>query len=302
MADNLRREYGICTLDLLVVLAELSRRLDSEGACGAPIDLFLREYGLASARWPASHEWEVAAAAHSGSVERTTSPISRRSLEVAAELLTASPNSVHLADSDNAGPILRFGGEFIYDATTVAPRLCGVLRDVRAGDRAQERTARRLERQTHELLSRFGPQPWRSGAQVKIGRRGITDIDACVVVGQTLVAVDCYSSPLTTAVELGEHRRTRNRAGELMDKLKRWDVRMKELADTHSQTNIDLVSAGVRKVLPVVVSATPEWVPSISPTFWLTDTQPRICSARELARFLVRRDAERAPNVLLVQD
>lgn len=137
-----------------------------------------------------------------------------------------------------------------------------------------------FERRVHAALAAFGRQPVAQGRKVtRLDGTEITDIDASVVIGTTLVAVDCFSSPWRDDLDEGTHGATRNRLTEVKKKLRDWDRKMGELCDLAPAW---LSEAGVAEVFPVVVTATPEWIDESDDYWWLSPEIPRACTPEEL--------------------
>ena len=108
---------------------------------------------------------------------------------------------------------------------------------------------------------------------------------ASVIIGDTLVTVDCYTSPWTADLDRGVHSATRNRVANLRRKLAQWDGRWSDIARNHS----DLLPSNIRHIVPVVVSTLAEWIDDDSdPSEWLEPEVPRICTAHELDGVLSR--------------
>jgi hypothetical protein len=74
----------------------------------------------------------------------------------------------------------------------------------------------------------------------------------------------------------------RNRANNLVAKLEKWQRQWAGIAAHHP----DLLPDGVEFILPLVVTATPEWIPSDSAHLWLGPTVPALLTVAELHGFL----------------
>ncbi|MGB3411462.1 MAG: hypothetical protein WBA45_09700 [Microthrixaceae bacterium] len=111
----------------------------------------------------------------------------------------------------------------------------------------------------------------------------ITDLDASVVIDDVLIAVDCYSSAWTPAHDRGDHRATRNRSDNLIQKLRDWDDKWRRIA---ADPPTEIKRRGVRSVVPVVATAGAEWLASDDSDLWITAAIPRICTIAELTQVI----------------
>jgi hypothetical protein len=140
-----------------------------------------------------------------------------------------------------------------------------------------------FEKRVHALLGLHGEQPLRAGFRAKLNGQLITDIDASVVVGDVLVVVDCFASPWRESLDLGDYSSTRNRVSGLLEKLSRWDQKWRRIAAAPPRW---LLGTGSSRLLPVVVTPSPEWISSDASTVWFDEETPRICTVDELVEVL----------------
>ena len=108
------------------------------------------------------------------------------------------------------------------------------------------------------------------------------------------MVVDCYAARWSHQLDLGSYAPTRNRHDELINKLVKWDDKWHAVEHHKS-----ILPAGVTAVLPVVVTASTEWIGTREPSVWLIDRRlPRICTVAELVEFLSH-DRHRGHRALL---
>ena len=206
-------------------------------------------------------------------------PLTLKSMQNALEFLDAGHADVKLEHPMQQRPLRRLGNAILYDAVNV--RTTPLLWDAPLSEEVRSRMSHGFEAKVHSYLANFGSQPWCSGKLLKLGGVIMTDVDASVIVGQTFIVVDCYGSAWRPALDAGSHSETRNRAERLVRKLREWHRKWSELATYH-----DFLPMGVSRVLPVVVTATPEWLHLLDPDLWLTERIPRICTVGELSGFI----------------
>lgn len=155
-----------------------------------------------------------------------------------------------------------------------------------------------FEERVHAELTPHGRQPVGPGCKIQIDGNARTDIDASVIVGTTLIAIDCFASPWRDALDEGDHAATRNRMTALVQKLRDWDMKMAGVCTSPPEW---IRNAGVTEVLPVVVSATPEWVGDTDPLLWFTPELPRICTVEELVNKVIPDSETWVPFVIAVK-
>jgi hypothetical protein len=247
-----------------------------------PITLVQSGYVLArSLPWDALVEVvERARAGYLPHFQNVTVEATARALDFLDAGITNTDLDVPLAQR----PLRRMGNHMLYDALHV--HIAGpLLWDLRLPDRNQDQHARAAERAVHAMLAKYGPQPWPSGRKLRSAGAVLTDVDASVTIGDTLIAVDCYASPWSADLDRGVHSATRNRLANLRRKLSQWDRRWSDIAQHHSR----LLPPNVRSIVPVVVSTFAEWIDDDSdPKEWLEPEVPRICTAHELEGALSR--------------
>lgn len=270
---------GFTLLDVRFVLDMASNALQAAWV-EPPLTLQLGGYALCSAL-PYTH-LERAVASVQSSPDSPFNGVTVDGVRRALTFLDAGAANTDLDLTLKQRPFRRIGPYMLYDAVHVY--LAGpTLWDIPLPEKERDQRARSAEPTVHSMLSRLGNQPWTSGHVLKSGGRTITDVDASVIVGTTLVVVDCYASPWSAELDRGSHAAVRNRLSELRRKLTRWDSRWIEIASNHRQ----LLPEGVTAVLPVVVSVQAEWIDHAGdPKEWLTRTVPRCCTAHELTTFL----------------
>lgn len=207
-------------------------------------------------------------------------PLTLKSMQNSLRFLDAGHVEVELEQPMQQRPLRRMGNAILYDAVNV--RATSLLWDVPLSEEVRLGMSHGFEAKVHSHLARFGSQPWHSGRLVKLKGVKVTDVDASVIVGKTLIVVDCYGSAWSPALDAGSHRETRNRAERLVGKLREWHHKWSELATCHDFP----LPMGVSRVLPVVVTATPEWLHLLDSDLWLTERIPRICTVGELSEFI----------------
>lgn len=270
---------GFTLIDLRFVLDMASTALKAAWT-DPPSSLTLSGYALCSAL-PYTHAAEAVADAMSR-VPLTFGPVSVEGVQRALTFLDAERSDIDLDLPLAQRPFRRVGDVMLYDAVHVY--LGGpTLWDITLPERARDRRSRMMEPTVHEMLAKFGPQPWPSGKVLKAGDTRITDIDACVIVGNTLIVVDCYASPWSANLDRGLHSAVRNRLDNLRRKLNTWDQRWSVVATAHREH----LPPGITSILPVVVSTQTEWIDhNQEPHEWLRENVPRFCTAAELMAFL----------------
>lgn len=196
---------------------------------------------------------------------------------------------VHTADIDLSNPTVvpPFidipGGAIVFDLA--AASLFGPLYLQQTLDEADRQAfTKDFEVRTHAMLADLGDQPWAYGHPLRVDGRDFTDADASIQVGDLFVVVDCFSSPWNRHLDSGSHPKVRNRADNLVRKLEKWQRQWSEIASAHA----GLLPPEVDRVLPVVVTAGPEWVPSEAPHLWLQPSLPAIVTAQELHELVAR--------------
>lgn len=207
-------------------------------------------------------------------------PLTLTSMRAALAYLDAGRTDVELTQPLQQRPLRHMGNALLYDAANVV--VGRSLWDAPLPEAARRRMTYAFEDRVHAPLAKFGHQPWASGKIIKVAGKSFTDVDASVVAGSTLVVVDCYGSLWSSALDEGSHRETRNRAERLVEKLRKWDQQWSVLALDHP----DLFPEGVNTVLPVVVTASAEWLHLEDSELWFTEKVPRICTIGELSRVL----------------
>lgn len=215
-------------------------------------------------------------------------PPTLHSVTKALKYLDAGVADVRLTQPKQQRPLRRMGNALLYDAANV--EVGPLLWATPLPEYVRRQLAHGFEGKVHEELGKLGVQPWSSGHIVKVDRNAFTDVDASVVVNSIFVVVDCYASSWSSALDEGSHSETRNRAEHLVDKLRKWDRQWAALVDGHP----DLLPSAASALLPVVISAVPEWIHLNDSDLWFEATVPRICTIGELLKFLksgVPRDA-----------
>lgn len=299
----LHDRHGCAPMDVVMVLHLLSEKVREQIDAEPYGPERLWRYGFACAEWPAVDEFsrlpEIAVDVGLPGADAVTSA----TLAAAAVVVQAAPETCALDNPLHTRPIIRMGDWFAYDVLSTYGLFQSLWADARADPRAEGEARRRLEAQAHKQLGQLGRQPWPQGKKIRHEGRDITDIDASVVIGDTLVAADCYSSHWTSALDRGDHAATRNRVQHVRDKLAAWDATWERIAAGKGRASLPLTAEGVKQVLPVVVSAMPEWLDRDlreEPGLWLDPSTPRILTVSELARLLSTTDPSALPHAFPV--
>lgn len=290
--DDLIRHHGCSLEDAVVLLHHL-------GVTMAPMAHpdraeALHRFGYIATPWPRLEDLDGALARAIREGVEGADRATTAGIRAAVAALTATPEALTLDHPPYRRPFIRAGDTLIYDA--LGCHLPAVLtHETPFNERARQHLTRTFERQVHELLSPCGHQPFGPGTHVEEEGQRQTDLDASVVVDGMLVAIDCYSSPWTQALDLGEYRTTSNRAKGLLKKLAKWEQQWRRLAEGTWISGVD-----VDAVLPVVVTASAEWLgtPAEQPRF--PDGTPRILNARELVDLLTHRPSVARDNAISV--
>lgn len=253
---------------------------------GEPQDVDVRVVtsGLLRASWPKSHDlWLLCNLIEEATTTKHTPTV--KSLNRAADLLVSTPAAASLTDPLCQQPIIRTRGGFLYDSIAANGLTRIIVSQVELSEPMRYGSTRMFENQVHAALGRLGPQPLPSGAELKRGGRSLTDVDASVLLeGHLLIVVDCYSSPWTEVLDRGDYRNTRNRSSSLRAKLDAWDRKWRSIATGGPVPSL----LGVDRVLPVVVTADPEWIDSSARSYWLDQDTPRMCTTAEISEWLTR--------------
>lgn len=104
-----------------------------------------------------------------------------------------------------------------------------------------------------------------------------------MIIGDLLVAVDCWRSPWSALLDSGESRPTSSRALNLARKVQEWDSKWQRIIDSDSAW---LTDQGVQHVMPVVVTPGPEWIAEDDAQLSFTPDVPRACTVAELEQVL----------------
>jgi hypothetical protein len=218
------------------------------------------------------------------------------SLSRAFDHLVASPTLLDLTNPTVRRPLSQISpSKYVCDLTAVS--LFSPLWVERGlSEDQRQKLTRGFEWRAHTMLSRLGEQPWTSGRVLKAGSHVLTDVDASVQIGDLLVVGDCYSSPWSHELDVGTHSKVRNRAQALVAKAEKWQRQWREIATDYSS----LLPAGVGRILPVVLTASAEWVPSLDAHLWLSDEVPIILTANELIDVLTASNPPTSSQVLRV--
>lgn len=212
------------------------------------------------------------------------------SLSHAYARLIVRPDEIDLSNPTVVPPLIDVpGGGIIYDLTAAA--LLGPLyieHTLEESDR--QAFTKDFEVRTQAILADLGKQPWGPGKLLKVHGKTFTDVDVSVQIGDVLVVVDCYSSPWNRHLDSGAHAKVRNRADHLIAKLEDWQRQWIEIAANHAHH----VPVDVQQVLPIVVTAGPEWISSDAPHLWLTPDLPAILTVQEAHRLLASNQLPRA--------
>lgn len=218
------------------------------------------------------------------------------SLSNAFNRLVVDPAAVDLSNPTVRRPLIHLGERTLIYDLSAASLFTPLFLEGQLTDIARKKVAKDFEARTHATLAPFGNQPWPSGRKLKAGGRTLTDVDASVQLGSTLVVVDCYSSAWSHPLDLGENSKVRNRADHLMSKIEEWQRQWSEIATRHRS----LLPSDVYSILPVVVTAGPEWIPSTASHLWLDDAVPTILTAPELTGLIERKRLSSLPNTIPV--
>jgi hypothetical protein len=115
---------------------------------------------------------------------------------------------------------------------------------------------------------------------------GERELDAGVVLGNTLYAFECVSVERPLDYEIGNPRTIECRCKRLGEKVDQALWLAAFLIDNHKGANYDF--SNVTRVVPLVVSPFEEWIWDRSARLWLDAVTPRILSADEALEFLSR--------------
>lgn len=274
--DDLRRELGYTMSDLLAVHALLTRIAVPRYRPGCWIPPSLEFCGYAAIDSSAVNLSVASSTARSLGLARWES-VTDESARAALESLTKGGPETNIR-SLARHPIARLGTSVLVDFASFNLEYHLVNR-LAAADYFTRTNPFDFEARVHAELSDLGSQPIGPGHSVSRTDGPLTDIDASVVVGDTFVAVDCFASPWRDDLDEGTHAATRNRVSTLTSKLSEWDSKMRKLGQSPPPWMRD---SGVRQILPVVVSATAEWINSTDASLWFTEELPRICTTTEL--------------------
>lgn len=296
----LQSTYG-CGLTEVMLALELFSLVIAYKAAEEPFTTErLWRYGYACARWPSQELLdELPGEAARRNLPRS-SDITRGTVDAALQVVMSEPEIETPRDTQSMRPVIRLGEWYAYDMLSVYDFLVGFLRNLEADPKSEDTARRRLELQTHEALAAFGRQPWPQGRRIKQAHETLTDLDAHVVRKGVLLVADCYSVRWTTELDRGHHAKTKSRAERVRAKLAKWDAVWTRIANGAGRASLPLDAQGVHWILPVVVTADPEWVDTTDPAFWLTDQVPRILSVSELIRLLDGHDVAQLQNQIRV--
>lgn len=212
-----------------------------------------------------------------------------QTLTNALDALTVRRNRVDPALPFARLPLVECGDWLLVDAT--ATRLSGPLQRIEVPDRARDGFAQSLEAQVHEQLAPLGEQPFPPSRNIQ-SDTGMTrsDLDASVIIGNVLVAVDCYGSPWSARLDLGDWSPTSSRARNLAQKVRDWDAKWSRFLAEGCNW---LSPHGIQFVLPAVVTPGPEWFADDDQELWFTPATPRACTVVELKAVLTGVDTAR---------
>lgn len=293
--DAMRQAAGCGLIDLHAVqhLVSIAIVESLDAAVPLPMDLL----GLAEVPPQAMTLWRDVSGTHPYDRLGPALAPTPESVLTALDRLIVDPVAIDLANPTVRRPLIFVGEvQMIYDLS-VASLFTPLDLEGQLTEAERQAFTKSFEARTHQSLADLGIQPWPSGRELKTDGKTLTDVDASVQIGSTLVVADCYSSPWSRGLDLGENRLVRNRADHLVRKIGKWQRLWRNVAAAHC----DLLPDGVEAVVPVVATAGPEWVPSEAPNLWFEDDVPTIITVPELRRLMLRHRPDSLPNTIPVR-
>lgn len=203
--------------------------------------------------------------------------VSEKGISSALKALTNTPEAIRLSDPTYRRPLTAVRGALIYDVLSChIPQV--LTHDMPVRQRRRQQMNESLEQQVHSRLADQGDQPLGPGSSVRVDGELITDLDASVIVDGLLIAVDCFSKSWTSADDRGDHDAVARRLKAVKRKYREWVKKWQRIASSPW-----LSAIGCSAVVPIVVTAQPEWIDELGAPWWSDDGNPfAVQTAEEL--------------------
>jgi hypothetical protein len=211
-------------------------------------------------------------------IEQLQLPFDAASIDVcgAVEFLTLRQDRRQQIDTGYSGPHYIFlpcdDDRVFVDYAYIWDRLYHLFYGVSVPD--QNFKSRILEQFTHQGQSALPT------TQLKATDGTARQIDAAFAVGDILVVAECRAVARSIGVDKGQFQALEKRRDVVETALNDIDEKAHWLAAHRKGSNYDVT--GYRVVLPVGVTPFVEFIPSLSPRYWITAELPRVLTPAEL--------------------